>query len=95
MVLDTSRLDTEGIVRALVPVVPQCDGLSIVSPAHLNFLFAGDTGLDYRIEASSNLCGAAGWTPVLRTNFGSAPFLWIVLSSNAVSMRFYRVLLEP
>ena len=52
----------------------------------------GDFGLDYSVQASTNL---ADWATVFATNQPTLPFVWADTNAAAYSTRFYRVRLSP
>jgi hyaluronate lyase len=52
----------------------------------------GDFGLDYSVQASTNL---VDWATVLATNQPTLPFVWTDTNTAAFSTRFYRVRLSP
>jgi hypothetical protein len=57
-----------------------------------NFQVSGDFGLDYTIQASTNL---TDWSTLFTTNSPSLPFIWTDSDFGAWPARFYRVLLGP
>ena len=95
MVIDTSRLETEGIIRVLVPVSPDVMGFTLHSGTTPQIMFNGDYGLNYVIESCSNLLDQSGWQPILWTNFPAQPFPWIDIPTDKSPTRFYRVRLLP
>ncbi len=95
MVLDTSRLEAEGIIWALIPASPDFLGFKAGSGADPQVMFDGDYGLNYIIESNSNLLEQSGWQPVLWTNFPAQPFPWIHIPTDHSPTRFYRVRLLP
>ncbi len=53
---------------------------------------SGDAGLDYSVQASSNL---VDWATVFTTNSPAQPFSWTDPNSLLYRSRFYRVLIGP
>ncbi len=53
---------------------------------------SGDFGLDYSVQASTNLLD---WATVFATNQPALPFIWTDADAAAFSTRFYRVRLSP
>jgi hypothetical protein len=53
---------------------------------------SGDFGLDYSVQASTNL---VDWATVFATNQPALPFVWTDTNAAAFSTRFYRVRLSP
>ena len=73
---------------------PQLDLLGLSGSA-FQFRISGDSGLDYIIEAATNLTPTITWNP-LTTNLAPVPpFLWSDSSASNFTQRFYRVRLTP
>jgi hypothetical protein len=94
MRLDISRLESDGIVRALTPMEPDHLDLRVSSGNRLEATFEGDTGLMYTLQCASNIV-TPSWSEILTTNFLSTPFPWIEFETDTnSSVQYYRVVLE-
>ena len=75
------------------PIVPPTLGQAVKSGAQFQFFINGSTGVNYTIQASTNL-SSTNWTSVLVTNPTVNTFLFS--DPNATNpARYYRVLLGP
>jgi beta-galactosidase len=78
-------------VTVVQPVSPVLDSASI-SNGQFGFWINGDTGPDYRIEASTNLIY---WSPVMTNNSPPLPYFWVDTNTGSLPSVFYRVRLGP
>ncbi|HXP60460.1 MAG TPA: hypothetical protein VN829_08215, partial [Dongiaceae bacterium] len=70
------------------PVLAQTTTTNGLLAVHVS----GDFGLDYSVQASTNL---VNWATVLATNQPALPFVWTDTNTAAFPTRFYRVRLSP
>lgn len=89
---DPPMSSTQGFEVAVPPVGTSALYAVGVSNGWLTLLAAGDGGLDYHLEASTNL---SAWLPVSSTWSASPPFRLDVPVASEPPQRFHRLKLGP
>jgi hypothetical protein len=87
-VTSTSALLT---VSAGTPARPQLSDF-VFSNGTFSLTVSGDPGLDYIVQASTNL---TDWTSIFTNHSPIPPFVWTDLVASNFSQRFYRIQLGP
>ncbi len=73
------------------PPAPELVGTQ-VSGGRIEFQITGTPGLNYTVQASTNL---VDWAPLLTTNSPVLPWTWADADTTNHSRRFYRALAQP
>jgi pectate lyase len=78
-------------VSAGTPARPQLSDF-VFSNGAFSLTVSGDPGLDYIVQASTNL---TDWTSIFTNHSPIPPFVWTDLVASNFSQRFYRIQLGP
>ncbi len=92
-VTDGSTSTNQNFSLAISPPIPPTLGQGAKSGAQFQFFVTGSTGLNYTIQASTNL-KSTNWTSILVTNPTVNTFLFSDPNATNPS-RYYRILLGP
>ena len=86
---------TQSFRVTVLPVPKPVLGSLFWSSAQFGLSVSGDFGLDYTIQASTNLCESSNWVTVFVSNSPALPFTFTDTNTSSFPQRFYRVRLGP
>jgi hypothetical protein len=78
-------------VSAATPARPQLTGF-VYNNGTFSLTVSGDPGLDYIVQASTNL---TDWAGIFTNHSPTPPFVWSDSAASNFSQRFYRIQLGP
>ena len=81
------RMRVQGVTNRITTTPPLLGGV-IWTNGLLQFSISGATGLNYVVQASTNL---VGWSNIFSTNLTVSPLLWADSNTPSYLKRFYRV----
>jgi hypothetical protein len=77
-----------------LPAAPGIQSFGLTN-GRVSLVITGPYNPDYKIQTSTNLALAGGWTTVFTTNSPILPLRWTDSNPLNFSKRFYRVQLGP